>query len=359
VAKARVAYFDRWVHPIAGEMLADSAVIDPVRIEISGRPEVIAATLAKSYGMQALIRTDARISGTGERWLASEPLIEACPDLLAVCSAGAGHDVIDVEACTKRGIIVCNQSGAGSEAVAEHALGFMLALSKKITLADRAIRRSAAWARDDFCGSELFGKTLGIIGFGRIGGRLAELCAPFQMTILACDPILTAEQCASRGARKVELDELLDRSEFVSLSGPLSADTEGMFGAAQFAAMKPGAFFITTARGGMHDEHELTAALASGHLGGAGIDVFTHEPPPPDHPLFSFENVVVTPHSAGVTVEATRRIAIATVQQWETIFRGGVPPRLVNLDAWPRYAKRFEERLGFAPEPARETVLPE
>jgi len=351
MSKARVAYFDHWVHPIAGEMLADSGILEPVRLELSSRPEVTASLLERAHGMQALIRTDAMNSGTGERWLASEHLIEACPELLAVCSAGAGHDVIDVEACTKRGIIVCNQSGAGSEAVAEHALGFMLALSKKITAADRVIRRSSGWNRADFTGNELFGKTLGIVGLGRIGSRLAELCAPFQMTILAFDPMLTAEECESRGACKIELEELLDRSDFVSLSGPLSVDTEGMFGAAQFAAMKPRAFFITTARGGMHDEDALVAALANGHLGGAGVDVFTLEPPAPDHPLLQFDNVVVTPHSAGITAEATRSIAIATAEQWETIFSGGVPPRLVNPDAWPTYSKRFEKRLGFAPDP--------
>lgn len=351
MSKARVAYFDHWVHPIAGEMLADSGILEPVRLELSARPEVTASLLERAHGMQALIRTDAMKSGTGERWLASERLIEACPELLAVCSAGAGHDVIDVEACTKRGIIVCNQSGAGSEAVAEHALGFMLALSKRITAADRVIRRSSGWRRADFTGNELFRKTLGIVGFGRIGSRLAELCAPFQMTILAFDPMLTAEHCESRGACKVEFEELLARSDFVSLSGPLSVDTVGMFGSAEFAALKPGAFFITTARGGMHDEDALVAALASGHLGGAGVDVFTLEPPPPDHPLLQFDNVVVTPHTAGITAEATRSIAVATAEQWETIFSGGVPPRLVNPDAWPTYSKRFEKRLGFAPDP--------
>jgi D-3-phosphoglycerate dehydrogenase len=351
MARARVAYFDRWVHPAAEGRLAASERIEPVRIDLASGEETITAALGRVQGLQALIRTDATNSGTGERWLANARLIGECPSLLAVCSAGAGIDVIDVDACTSRGIIVCNQSGTGREAVAEHALGFMLALSKKIGLADRVIRRTRNWSRADFAGNDLYGKTLGVIGFGQIGARLAELCVPFAMTVLAYDPFLDARQCAARGGRKVELGELLAASDFVSLNSPLTSDTAGMFGRAEFAAMKPGAFFITTARGGVHDENALVGALASGHLGGAGIDVFAHEPPPPDHPLFAFDNVLATPHSAGVTEETTRDIAIATVDQWETIFSGGAPPRLINPAAWQAYSVRFERAFGFAPQP--------
>jgi D-3-phosphoglycerate dehydrogenase len=351
MTRARVAYFDQWVHPIAGDRLGVSERVSPVRVEIASGDAAIAAALAGCHGMQALIRTDATNSGTGERWLANARVIGDCPDLLAVCSAGAGYDVIDIDACTKRGIIVCNQSGAGREAVAEHALGFMLALSKKIGLADRRIRRAPGWDRAAFTGNDLYGKTLGVIGLGQIGSRLVELCAPFHMTVLACDPYLDAADCARRGAQKVELAELLAKSDFVSLNSPLTRDSAGMFGAAEFAAMQPGAFFITTARGGVHDEDALVAALASGRLGGAGVDVFAQEPPPPDHPLFAFDSVLATPHTAGITAETTRDIAIATADQWETIFAGEVPPRLLNPAAWPTYSTRFERAFGFAPTP--------
>ena len=351
VDRARVAYFDEWVHPIAGEMLQQSARIETVHIDLRASSEEISSAIARAHGMQALFRTAATRSGTGERWLANSDLIAQCGSLLAVCSAGAGYDVIDVEACTARGIIVCNQSGAGREAVAEHVLGFMLTLSKKISLADRVIRRSNTWDRATFTGNDLLGKTLGIVGFGQIGMRLAELCAPFKLTILAYDPYLSADECRVRGGDKVELETLLARSDFVSLNGPLTKTTAGMFGAAQFAAMKRGAFFITTARGGMHDEAELAAALASGHLGGAGIDVFAEEPPRSSHPLLAFDNVVATPHSAGITAETTRYIAMSTAEQWETIFAGDVPPRLINPAAWPVYATRFEQTFGFAPRP--------
>lgn len=349
--RARVAYFDRWVHPIADELLAGSRRIDPVAIAVRSAPERIKAGLAGAHGMQALIRTDAVSSGTGERWLAHRDLLASCPALLAVSSAGAGYDVIDVDACTERGIIVCNQSGAGREAVAEHVLGFMLALSKKIGLADRVIRRTADWQRSDFTGNDLFGKTLGIVGFGQIGARLSALCAPFEMTVLIADPLVSADDAAMRGGCKVELRALLEQSDFVSLNVPLTEATRGMIGAREFAAMKPGAYFITTARGGTHDEDALVDALASGHLGGAGIDVFVQEPPPPDHPLFGFDNVLATPHSAGITEETTRDIAVATVEQWESIFAGEVPPRLVNPEAWPRYRERFAEAFGFTPPP--------
>jgi D-3-phosphoglycerate dehydrogenase / 2-oxoglutarate reductase len=351
VDRARVVYFDEWVHPIAGEMLEESARIETVRIDLQGSAEDISSVIARAHGMQALFRTAATRSGTGERWLANSDLLAQCNSMLAICSAGAGYDVIDVDACTARGIIVCNQSGAGREAVAEHVLGFMLTLSKKISIADRVIRRSNAWDRAAFTGNDLLGKTLGIVGFGQIGMRLAELCTPFKLKVLAYDPYLSAEECRIRGGEKAELEMLLASSDFVSLNGPLTKTTTGMFGAAQFAGMKRGAFFITTARGGMHDETALAAALASGHLGGAGIDVFAEEPPRSSHPLLAFDNVVATPHSAGITAETTRDIAMSTADQWEMIFAGAVPPRLINPTAWPAYSIRFEQTFGFAPRP--------
>jgi D-3-phosphoglycerate dehydrogenase len=234
--------------------------------------------------------------------------------------------------------------------VAEHALGFMLALAKKIVLADRAIRRERVQDRSALRGSELAGKTLGIVGVGQIGSRLVELCAPFHMTVLAFDPYLTDSEAAARGATKVGLDELLERSDFVHLNCPLTPETEGLMGRDQFARMKPSAFFITTARGPVHDEAALHDALVDGVIAGAGVDVFHDEPPDPAHPLLALENVVASPHVAGITVEATRHIALATAEQWLTIFGGSVPPRLLNPDAWPAYADRFEARLGVRPE---------
>ena len=238
--------------------------VDVTRLEITGDVDTNWARSASARtGYQSLIRTElARNPGVAEQWICGPALLARCPDLLAVCSAGAGYDIIDVEACTAAGVIVCNNSGPGREAVAEHALGFMLALAKKIVLADRMIRREVVQDRMPLRSSELLGKTLGIVGVGQIGGRLIELCAPFAMTVLAYDPYLSDDGRGRAGATKVELDELLARDPTsCSLNCPLTPETEGLIGREQFALMKPTAFFITTARGPVHDEDALYDAL--------------------------------------------------------------------------------------------------
>lgn len=349
--RPRLVYFDQWTDPVAGEVLADRGEVDVTRLEIEGSVEANWEGLEHAHGYQSLIRTElARNPGVADQWICGPELLRRCPDLLAVCSAGAGYDIIDVDACTAAGVIVCNNSGPGREAVAEHALGFMLTLAKKIALADRMIRRETVQDRSALRSSELLGKTLGIVGVGQIGGRLIELCAPFRMEVLAYDPYLTADDARARGAEKVDLDELLARSDFVQLNCPLTPETEGLIGRDEFARMKPTAFFVTTARGPVHDEEALYDALVSGTIAGAGIDVFHDEPPDPAHPLLTLENVVASPHTAGITVEATRDIALATAEQWLTIFAGKVPPRLLNPEAWRSYADRFETRFGARPE---------
>jgi D-3-phosphoglycerate dehydrogenase len=346
----RLVYFDQWTDPVTGDLLADTDV-EVTRLDITGDVATNWSGLERAHGYQSLIRTElARNPGVAEQWICGPALLERCPDLLAVCSAGAGYDIIDVDACTAAGVIVCNNSGPGREAVAEHALGFMLTLAKKISLADRVMRRERVQDRSSLRSSELLGKTLGIVGVGQIGARLIELCAPFAMEVLAYDPYLSAEDAQARGAEKVELDELLERSDFVQLNCPLTSETEGLIGREQFARMKPTAFFITTARGPVHDEAALYDALVAGKIAGAGIDVFHDEPPDPSHPLLTLDTVVASPHTAGITIEATRDIALATADQWLTIFAGKVPPRLLNPDAWPAYADRFETRLGARPE---------
>jgi D-3-phosphoglycerate dehydrogenase len=346
----RLVFFDQWTDPVAQSVLASSD-IEVTRLEITGDVAANWDGLQRAHGYQSLIRTElARNPGVAEQWICGPELLARCPDLLAVCSAGAGYDIIDVDACTAAGVIVCNNSGPGREAVAEHALGFMLALAKKIVVADRAVRRARVQDRSALRSSELLGKTLGIVGVGQIGSRLIELCAPFAMTVLAYDPYLTTEEAHARGAEKVELDELLERSDFVHLNCPLTPETEGLMGREQFARMKPSAFFITTARGPVHDEAALHDALRDGTIAGAGIDVFHEEPPDPSHPLLALDNVVASPHTAGITVEATRDIARATAEQWLDIFAGKVPPRLINRDAWPAYADRFTACFGARPE---------
>ena len=338
--------FERWTDPVAGDIL-EAAEIDVVRLDLAAPAECGWAALESAHGYQVATRTDVASVANGAQWLVGSSLVERCQHLLAVCSAGAGYDVIDVEACTRAGIAVCNNSGPGAEAVAEHALGFMLDLAKKITMADRVLRGGELGDRLALRGSQLLGKTLGVIGLGAIGSRLVELCAPFGMEVIVFDPYLDDVAAQARGVQRVALSELVERSDFVQVTCPLTAETTGLIGKDQFAAMKPTAFFITTARGPVHDERALHHALVSGGIAGAGLDVFHEEPPRPDNPLLHLDNVVATPHTAGITVEATRDIAVATATQWKTIFDGRMPPRLLNPDVWPRYCERFHDEFGF------------
>ncbi|MBV8803762.1 MAG: hypothetical protein JO042_01920, partial [Sinobacteraceae bacterium] len=221
--------------------------------------------------------------------------------------------------------------------------------AKKITAADRTLRAGPLGDRMALRGSQLLGKTLGVIGLGAIGGRLVELCVPFGMEVLVFDPYLDEASAHDHGVKVVPLAELLERSDFVQVTCPLTSETQGLIGRAQFATMKPTAFFISTARGPVHDEAALLDALVSGSIAGAGLDVFHEEPPRQDNPLLHLGSVVATPHTAGITVEAVRDIAVATATQWQTIFCGGMPPRLLNPDVWPRYCDRFYDIFGFRP----------
>jgi D-3-phosphoglycerate dehydrogenase len=199
-------------------------------------------------------------------------------------------------------------------------------------------------------GMEALGKTIGIIGIGNVGTRLAEMCSGlFRMRVLAYDPYLTAEEIAARGAQKVELDELLRNADYVSINCPLTETSRGLMGEVQFALMQPHAYFITTARGFIHDEDALLAALRAKKIAGAGLDVWSKEPPPHDHPLMQFDNVLVSPHTAGVTKEARINMGKIAAEQILTALDGKRPPRVVNPEVWPQYARRFEKTFGFAP----------
>ena len=343
----RLVYFDSFMDPIANAIIGRRDDIDLVRLEYASPQADNWAEISQAHGYQVQPRAELR-----EPWFPNAALLTRCPNLLAVSSTGAGYDMIDVDACTAAGVIVVNQSGTNWEPVAEHALGLMLSLTKKIALSERAMKRTANLDRRIYVGNNLRNKTIGIVGIGHIGRRVAQLCgALFDNTVLAYDPYLTAEQIAARGATKVELDELLRRSDFVTVHCPRSSETFGMFGAAQFAAMKPTAYFINTARGGIHDEAALEQALRAGRIAGAGLDVFLQEPPDPSHPLLNMDNVIASPHIAGVTAETMKEMCEATALQWLTIFDGGVPPRLVNPEAWPRYRQRFADLLGIQPAP--------
>ena len=280
------------------------------------------------------------------QWFVTAELLKRCPRLLCVSTSGAGYDTVDVEACSKAGIIVVNQAGMNAGAVAEHTLGMMLALSKRIAESDRRLRRERGFAREDLMGRDISSKILGLVGIGHVGTRVARLAHAFGMSVLAYDPYVSAEEIARRGARSVTMDELLAQSDFVSIHCPRTNETLGMIDARAFARMKKGAMFVTTARGGIHDEAALFERLQSGHLSGAGIDVWDKEPPPLQHPLLTLENVIATYHTAGVTSEARRHMAEQAAEQIVGVLKGGRPPRLVNPEAWPAYRARFAAAIG-------------
>ena len=342
----RVVYFHNRIDATAARVRAKRSDIDLFRRDVASGIDETWGEIARAHGYHASARTETR-----EPWVPDAKLFAKTPNLLAVCSLGAGYDVIDVDAATAAGIIVCNQSGANKEAVAEHAMGLMLALSKKIMLADRHMRKEKDLDRFLYTGNDLLGRTVGIIGCGNIGGRVAELCKGlFRMTVLAYDPYLTKEQLAAKGAEKVELRELMSRADYVTMHTPRTKETFGFVGYEQLAWMKPTAYLINTSRGGTYVEADLARILSEKRIAGAGIDVFLDEPPPLDHPLMAFDNVILTPHNAGATIESQENVAIFAADQWIEIFDGKVPSRIVNKEAWPKYAARFERILGFKPE---------
>jgi D-3-phosphoglycerate dehydrogenase / 2-oxoglutarate reductase len=280
------------------------------------------------------------------------PLLQRCPNLVVLSNNGAGFDTINLEDATKAGIAAVNQAGGNKEGVAEHVMAMMLSLSKRIMLTDHQMRRGGEYNRRDFMGDDVLGRTIGIIGLGNVGSRVAELCRGlFQMRVLAYDPYLTAEVMRERGVEKVStLEELLRQSDYVSTNCPHTAETRGMMGAAAFAMMQPHAYYITTARGGIHDEAALAVALGKKQIAGAGLDVWEDEPPPTDHPLMQFDNVLVSPHTAGITRQSRYNIAKIAAEQMLDILDGKRPPRLLNPEVWPAYQDRFERVMGFRPE---------
>ena len=346
VNNKRVFYVKYLAHPVYAEILAARPDVRLDRLDNETPEDVFAPILATAHAYQVGAARDE----LAPHFHVHAELLKRAPNLLLVSSNGAGFDPVDVEACTAAGVLVVNQSGGNAHSVAEHALGMLLTLSKRIIEADRALRRDPNVNRNALMGTEAQGKTIGIVGLGNVGRRIAELCKGLLgMTVLAYDPYLTAVEMAKRGGEKVELDDLLRASDYVSINCPLDKNTRGMIGAREFALMQPHAYFITTARGFIHDEAALLDALRSKSIAGAGLDVWSKEPPPAEHPLLRFDNVLASPHTAGVTKEARTNMGRIAAEQMLGTLDGKRPPRLINPEAWPAYAKRFEKAFGFTP----------
>ena len=253
----------------------------------------------------------------------AEAEVQAAPNLRAVARIGVGYDTVDVAVLTRNNIPLMVTGTANSPSVAEQALFFMLALAKR-GAAMHAMVRDGQWAnRFNELPVDLFGKTVLVIGFGRIGTRISRASLALGMTVLVYDPYVAAEAVRAAQCDPVtELDTALGRADFVTIHCPKSSETIGMFDAARLARMKTSAYLVNTARGGIVDEHALHAALTQGTIAGAGLDVFDQEPPLRDNPLPALPNVITAPHIAGVTVEAFDRMAVATVQNLLDVLDG-------------------------------------
>jgi D-3-phosphoglycerate dehydrogenase len=346
VNSKRVFYVKYLPNVIYTEILRARPDVRLDRLENESPDDVSAPVLAEAHAYQIGAARDE----LARHFHVDADLLRRAPNLLIVSSNGAGFDPVDVDACTAAGVVVVNQSGGNANSVAEHAVGMMLTLSKRIIEADRALRRDSNIDRTALMGTEAQGKTIGIVGIGNVGRRIAQLCnGLFGMKVLAYDPYLRAAEIAARGGEKVELDDLLRRSDYVSISCPLTRDNRGMIGAREYALMQPHAYFITTARGFIHDEAALADALRDKRIAGAGLDVWAKEPPPRDHPLLQFDNVLASPHTAGVTREARINMGRIAAEQLLDALDGKRPPRLINPEVWPRYVERFERTFGFAP----------
>jgi D-3-phosphoglycerate dehydrogenase / 2-oxoglutarate reductase len=256
-------------------------------------------------------------------------LIAQAPQLKVVGRAGIGVDNIDVPTATQRGIVVMNTPHGNSITAAEHAIAMMFALARQIPAADRSTQ-AGKWEKSRFLGVELSGKTLGVIGCGNIGAIVADRALGLKMRVIGYDPFLSAERAVDLGIERVSLDELLARADFVTLHTPMTEATRGMLDAKALAKLKPGARLINCARGGLIVEADLAAALDTGHIAGAAIDVFVEEPAT-KNPLFGRDNVVATPHLGAATAEAQENVAVQIAEQMADFLLTGAVSNAVNM----------------------------
>ncbi len=261
----------------------------------------------------------------------TEKVIAAAKKLKVIGRAGIGVDNVDIPAATAKGVIVMNTPFGNSITTAEHAITLMLALARQIPLAN-ASTQAGKWEKSRFMGVEVTSKTLGIIGCGNIGSITASRAIGLKMKVIAFDPFLTPERAADIGVEKVDLDTLLARSDFISLHTPLTDKTRNILDAEAMAKMKKGAYIINCARGGLVVEADLKAALQSGHLGGAALDVYEVEPAK-ENALFGMENVICTPHLGASTLEAQENVAVQVAEQMSDYLLNGAIANAINFPA--------------------------
>ena len=314
--RARVLVCD----PIAADgirLLRECALVD---VRTGLKPDQLALAVDGYDGL--VVRSQSRVSAD---------VVEAATRLRVIGRAGVGVDNIDVDAATRKGIVVVNAPTAVNVAAAEHALAMMLALARHIPQADASLR-AGRWERSRFVGVELRGKTLGVVGLGNIGSELARRAAALDMNVLAADPFVSEEYARRLDVHLVPLETLIREADFISVHVPLTPATRGLIGERELAAAKPGVRLINCARGGIVDERALLSALESRRVAGAALDVFTQEPPT-GNPLLAHPRVVVTPHLGASTEEAQVGAAIEVAEQVIAVLRGQPARYAVNVPA--------------------------
>ena len=314
-------------------------------IACSGPVGQVAVDILKSYGHivvaedsseEALLRIlDGAVGlilrGDG---IGSSKVIETATDLKVIGRSGVGYDKVDIEAANARGIPVVITPGANSQAVAEAALTYMLALCKKMIHWDIQLKQGNWRSRFEQSPGDLEGATLGIIGFGRIGQKLAELIRPFGMTVLAHDPFAAAQTAQKLDVALVEVDEIFKKSDFVSIHALLNADTRGLINRQRLALMKPGAFLINLARGAIVESLDaLHDALTDGPLAGVALDVFDPEPPDVSHPIFKLQNCLTSPHAICMSNGAMHRSFKMMAEDMAAVLQGRKPQYVANPEA--------------------------
>jgi D-3-phosphoglycerate dehydrogenase len=303
--------------PVAAEGLDLLRADHDVDVRLGLSPAELCAIVADydALVVRSQVKVDAELIAAGTR-------------LVVIGRAGVGVDNVDLDAATRAGIVVVNAPTGNTIAAAEHTLALMYALARRVPAADASLRRGE-WKRSSFTGTELRGKTLGIIGLGKIGLAIADRARAMEMAILGHDPYVSAEQAANHGVELIELDELLGRADVLTVHVPVTRETRGLIDAEAIARMKPTAFVLNVARGGVVDEADLAAALREGRLGGAAIDVFEHEPPA-GSPLLDAPNTVLTPHLGASTAEAQVLVATEVAGQLLDVLEGRPARYAVN-----------------------------
>ncbi|NHN46254.1 phosphoglycerate dehydrogenase [Halostella sp. JP-L12] len=326
-------------------------VTDPIadagldRLRESGHEVVTAYDIEGDELLEAVADANAMIVRSGTE--VTEEVFEAAPELVIVGRAGIGVDNIDIDAATEHGVIVANAPEGNVRAAAEHTVAMAFASARSIPQAHVRLK-GGEWAKGDYLGTEVNGKTLGVVGLGRVGQEVAKKLDSLGMDLVAFDPYISEERAAQLGAELVDLDDCLDRADFLTVHTPLTPETEDMIGEEELAQME-GGYLVNCARGGVVDEDALAAAVEDGVLAGAAIDVFADEPVSPDNPLLDVEDVVVTPHLGASTEAAQENVAVSTAEQVVAAFDEEPVVNALNAPSIDESAfPRVEPYIGLA-----------